>query len=102
MLADDDVDAVVVATGRNWRALATIWSCQAGKGVCRENTHPVFMRRPVMCALARCRVCIIDNIDSGRRLILSSTRLRLVAGIPPYIYVVSSCLFKGSDMPVQP
>ena len=48
------------------------------------------------------RVCIIDNIGSGRRLILSSARLRLVAGIPPYIYVVSSCLFKGSDMPVQP
>ena len=37
MLADDDVDAVVVATGHNWHALATIWSCQAGKDVYVEK-----------------------------------------------------------------
>jgi len=37
MLADDDVNAVVVATGHNWHALATIWSCQAGKDVYVEK-----------------------------------------------------------------
>lgn len=37
ILEDDGVDAVVIATGHNWHALATIWSCQAGKDVYVEK-----------------------------------------------------------------
>jgi len=37
ILADKDVDAVAIAAGHNWHALATIWACQAGKDVYVEK-----------------------------------------------------------------
>jgi len=37
LLADSDIDAVVIATPNHWHALATIWACQAGKDVYVEK-----------------------------------------------------------------
>lgn len=37
MLDDKSVDAVVIATPDHWHALATVWSCQAGKDVYVEK-----------------------------------------------------------------
>jgi hypothetical protein len=34
---DKDVDGVVIATPEHWRALATVWACQAGKDVYVEK-----------------------------------------------------------------
>jgi len=33
VLDDKSVDGVVIATPDHWHALATVWSCQAGKDV---------------------------------------------------------------------
>jgi len=37
LLANDDIDAITVATCDHWHALATIWGCQAGKDVYVEK-----------------------------------------------------------------
>jgi predicted dehydrogenase len=37
MLDDKSVDAVIIATPDHWHALATIWSCQAGKDIYVEK-----------------------------------------------------------------
>ncbi|MFQ5810290.1 MAG: Gfo/Idh/MocA family protein [Armatimonadota bacterium] len=37
LLANDDLDAITVATCDHWHALATIWACQAGKDVYVEK-----------------------------------------------------------------
>ncbi len=47
LLADDGVDAIVVATPHHWHALATVWACQAGKDVYVEKpaSHSVWEGR---------------------------------------------------------
>jgi predicted dehydrogenase len=37
LLEDKEIDAVSIATGNHWHALATIWACQAGKDVYCEK-----------------------------------------------------------------
>jgi len=50
MLRDKDVDVVSIATTNHWHALATIWSCQAGKDVYVEKpaSHNVFEGRKMV------------------------------------------------------
>ena len=47
MLEDKSIDAVSIATCNHWHALATIWSCQAGKDVYVEKpaSHNIFEGR---------------------------------------------------------
>jgi len=60
MLARDDIDAVVVATGDNWQALATILAAKAGKDVYCEKPVSLTIReaRAMVDAVRRYgRVC---------------------------------------------
>jgi predicted dehydrogenase len=55
LLESKDVDAVVVTTPNHWHALATIWSCQAGKDVyCQKPaSHNIFEGRKMVEAAAK-------------------------------------------------
>jgi predicted dehydrogenase len=44
LLRDDQIDAVVIAAPTHWHALATIWSCQAGKHVYVEKPGCLTLR----------------------------------------------------------
>ncbi len=60
MLARDDIDAIVVATGDNWQALATILAAKAGKDVYCEKPVALTVReaRAMVDAVRRYgRVC---------------------------------------------
>jgi len=50
--ADDDIDAVSIATPNHWHTLATVWACQAGKDVYVEKpaTHNVFEGKQLIAA----------------------------------------------------
>ena len=50
MLENDSIDAVSVAAPNHWHALATIWSCQAGKDVYVEKpaSHSIFEGRKMV------------------------------------------------------
>lgn len=47
LLADDEIDAIVVATPNHWHSLMAVWGCQAGKDVYCEKpvSHNVFEGR---------------------------------------------------------
>jgi len=55
LLESKDVDAVVITTPNHWHALATIWSCQAGKDVyCQKPaSHNIFEGRKMVEAAAK-------------------------------------------------
>src|SRR5260370_36931210 len=50
LLEDKDIDAVSIATCNHWHALATIWSCHAGKDVYVEKpaSHEIWEGRKMM------------------------------------------------------
>ena len=50
MLDDPEVDAVLIATGAHWHALATIMACQAGKDVYVEKpcSHDIYENRKMV------------------------------------------------------
>jgi len=50
LLADKDVDAVVIATPNHWHALATVMACQAGKDVYVEKpcSHSIWEGRKMV------------------------------------------------------
>ena len=55
ILANKDIDAVVIATPNHWHALGTIWACQAGKHVYVEKPccHNLFEGRRMVEAARR-------------------------------------------------
>jgi predicted dehydrogenase len=57
LLDDRSVDAVSIALGDRWHALATIWACQAGKDVYVEKpgTHNLFEGRQMVAAARKYR-----------------------------------------------
>ncbi len=60
LLADSDIDAVVIATSVHWHSLATIWSVQAGKDVYCEKpmSHNVWEGRQAVAAVEKSdRIC---------------------------------------------
>lgn len=62
VLADRNVDAVVVATPDHWHALATVWACQAGKHV--------YVEKPVS-----------HNLIEGRRMVEAARKHRRVVQV---------------------
>ena len=67
VLDDPNVDAVSVATPNHWHALATVWSCQAGKDVyvekpCSHNVH----EGRVSVEAARKYVRVVQHGTQGR------------------------------------
>ena len=67
MLDRKDIDAVVVSTPDHWHALATIFSCQAGKHVYCEKplTHGILEGRKMVEA-ARRNKCIVQTGSQQR------------------------------------
>ncbi|OHB67995.1 MAG: hypothetical protein A2Y77_16450 [Planctomycetes bacterium RBG_13_62_9] len=57
LLDDKNVDAVIITTPNHWHALATIWSCQAGKDVYvqKPTAHTIFEGRRMVEAAAKYR-----------------------------------------------
>src|SRR5262249_56447741 len=62
VLADKEVDAVVVATPDHWHALATVWACQAGKDV--------YVEKPIS-----------HNLVEGRRMIEAARKYNRVVQV---------------------
>lgn len=50
-----EIDAVIISTGHNWHALATIWACQAGKDV--------FVEKPISLTLSEGK----KMVDAARK-----------------------------------
>jgi predicted dehydrogenase len=71
VLDDKDVDCVVIAMPNNWHALATVWSCQAGKDVYVEKPSTYCISEgPKMIAAA----------EKYKRVVQNGTHLRMQTG----------------------
>jgi predicted dehydrogenase len=55
IMARQDVDVIVIASGNHWHALQAVWGCQAGKDVYVEKpmTHTVWEGRQLIAAAAK-------------------------------------------------
>jgi predicted dehydrogenase len=62
LLAEKDVDAIVVATCNHWHALATVWACQAGKDV--------YVEKPAS-----------HNVREGRRMVQAARKYNRVVQV---------------------
>ncbi len=76
-LADDEIDAVSIATTNHWHALMSIWACQAGKDVFVEKplSHNIWEGRQLVAAAeqtgrvvqhgtqSRCNATLIRDIN---------------------------------------
>ena len=67
VLDRDDVDAVIIATGTHWHALATVWACQAGKDV--------YVEKPVGRTIAEGRK-VIEAATRYNRIVQTGTQAR--------------------------
>ncbi len=99
VLDDRDIDVILVATPNHWHALATIWSCQAGKHVYVEKplAHDMVEGR-MMVEAARKHQRIVQGGTQRR----SNARIRkaiqaLHAGIIGDIYMARCIHFQQRD-----
>ena len=65
LLEDKSIDAVSTATPNHWHALATVWSCQAGKDVCVEKpvSHNIFEGRKMVEAARKYNRIVQADLD---------------------------------------
>ena len=96
MLENNSIDAVSVATPNHWHALATIWSCQAGKDVYVEKpaSHSIFEGRKMVQA-ARKYKRIVQVGHQGRS---SQHKVRAIEllndGVIGKLYMARGLCFK--------
>jgi len=81
-LDDKSVDAMVIATCQHWHALATVWSCQAGKDV--------YVEKPAS-----------NNCWEGRKMVEAARKYKRIVQVgtqcrsAPYIYEALEFLRSG-------
>jgi len=107
LLARDDIDGVLIATGDRWHAPATVLAARAGKDIYVEKPLSLTIAegRAMVAAVRRYgRVCQVGLLQrSGREFALACRLVREgVLGKIRRIYVVSPGVSQEVDLPAEP
>lgn len=99
LLANKDIDAVVIATPNHWHALGTIWACQAGKHVYVEKPccHNLYEGRRMVDAARRYgRVVAVGCQNRSSRSVRQAMAFLKSGGIGE-VYAARGLCFKARD-----
>jgi predicted dehydrogenase len=99
LLANKDIDAVVIATPNHWHALGTIWACQAGKHVYVEKPccHNLYEGRRMVDAARRTgRVVAVGCQNRSSRSVRQAMAFLKSGGIGE-VYTARGLCFKARD-----
>ncbi len=97
LLEDKSIDAISTATPNHWHALATIWSCQAGKDVYVEKpgSHNIVEGRRMVEAARKYNRIVQHGTQSRTSLREAMEKLR--EGVIGDVYMARALCFKWRD-----
>lgn len=99
VLDDKSVDAVAIASPNHWHALATIWTCQAGKDVYVEKpaSHNIREGRKMIEAARKYDRIVQTGTQSRSSRVTRAAMEFLHSGKLGEIYMARTCLIKSRD-----